>query len=509
MDQHTDNTPAAHPVGSEEGAVHRLLRNGVLNLVGQGAYAVAYVAAVFALARGLGTAGFGEYYTLFALILIVQLLLEQGMPTVLTCRLSQRPARWRETVAEAGGVCVLLTLGCLVVWAVLGAGWAWLRGDAGLLVPFAAAGVACAAILVERFCGGVFHAFESFGCENLCKIVQGVLFAGLVIGLVAAGQATVASVMVALAVSHLVTALVMLACLQRRWRCLACRFRWAVAKDWLAEASLLGLGDIGRGLTWQLDTLLLGAFRPAAVVGIYSVAFRPLGPLNWLPRCLLQAAFPSLARQAEQDRDSLNRSIATSLRLLWMASLPIAVVVCVFAEPLVVLLAGPEFREAALPLQLLIWIVALSFLSYQFRYFFTAVGRLGLYVKLVGAVLALEVVLKLALIPWAGCYGACASSLLGELVFTAAGLALCRRLGIDGIEWGAMLRAALAAAVMAAVLWLMRDAALPLLALGAALATALYFVLCGLLGSLRWNEVKRLGEAFGGLFRPAARGVEV
>jgi O-antigen/teichoic acid export membrane protein len=256
-----------------------------------------------------------------------------------------------------------------------------------------------------------------------------------------------------------------------------------------------------RRLTWQLDTVLLGLLQPPAVVGIYSVGYRPLGPLNWLPQTISWAWFPSFARLAVENPAELKKPFAHSIRLLWISSLPIAVAICMCAEPIVLLIAGPEYLEAAIPMRLLIWIATFTFLSVQFRFVFTAVGRQRLFAWLVIGVFILEAVIELALIPRWGYFGACAGSLGGELVLTLAGLALCVYLGAGEIDWLPMASATLAGGVMAAVLWMVQGLPLPLLACAVMAATGVYVFVCLLLGALTRDDMQRLYEAFRGTSR--------
>ena len=186
--------------------------------------------------------------------------------------------------------------------------------------------------------------------------------------------------------------------------------------------------------------------------------------------------------------------------LLWIASLPIGVFFCVCAEPVVLLLAGRDYLEASQPLRVVIWISCLSFLSFPFRFLFTASGTPRLYAWLVLAVLTTQTVLGIALIPWWGYWGAWRGSLLAETLFTLVGLILCRRLGMGELGWRPMAWAAVAVAVMAALLWPARGLALPLLGLAAAGSTVAYFALCVLLGAL-CRRKSRFREALGG--RPA------
>ncbi len=486
---------------SAAGSLQRIVQNSAFNLTAQGLYAVFHLAVVFILARQLGKEVFGEYYTLFALILAVQTVAEAGLSTVLTCRIVQAPERWKETTAEADGIFVAVGLASLGLFLGLGGMWAWLRGDAGVLVSCAAAGVACAALQAQRFAAGVLHAFELFGYENLAKILQGVIFVALVLGLVWQRMLGLQATLVALAVSQVAVAVFLLACLQRRWQCLAWRGSLGRVRAWLAEAVPLGLGDVVRGITWQLDTLLLGLLQPAAVVGIYSVAYRPLGPLNWLPRAVLTAAFPSFARMADGNREALERTFAGSIRLLWIASLPLAVAICVCAEPVIRLVAGEEYLEAAAPMRILIWVATLSFLSFQFRFLFAALGKTRVFIRLVVAILAIEAGLQLLLIPRWGYFGACFGTVVGELAFTVAGLAICRRLGVGRIEWRAMFAAVLAATAMAGLLLPARRLGLLPLALAVSAEGGVYLALCVSFGALRWPEVCLFGSLVIGPFR--------
>jgi O-antigen/teichoic acid export membrane protein len=247
--------------------------------------------------------------------------------------------------------------------------------------------------------------------------------------------------------------------------------------------------------------------QPAAVVGIYSVAYRPLGPLNLIPFAVLTALFPSFARMAGQDRAALARAFASSLRLMWVVSLPIAVVISAFAEPIVIALAGPGYRESAIPLRVLIWITSLSFLSFQFRFLFAALGKSQIYLRLIALVFLMEAVVEAALIPSLGYLGACLGSLLGEMFFTVAGLVLCQRLGIGGVEYGTMARATLAAAAIGGAIGYVRGASQHPAVTG--IISIILIFMCGLsfvlLGCIRRGEILQLAAAIKGVLRSVVR----
>jgi O-antigen/teichoic acid export membrane protein len=483
------------PSDQRLGSVHRILRNGTFNLAAQGLNAAFNIGFVWILGNHLNKEGIGAYYAVFAWIMVIQQLAETGTSLLLTRRLIQKPDHYAETVAEATGLFGAIGLASILGLAGVGAVRAGISHDPEVLSYFIVAGVACAFIQVQRFAAGIFRAHELFGYENLGRILQGGLLAGLAWLMVEMKMASVASMVAMLAVSHGLAGLFLVSGLWTKLTRRAPRLNLALAKDWLREAIPLGLGDVTRNATWQLDTLMLDWLQPEAVVGIYSIAYRPLGPLNWLPKAVLAAAFPSFARMAAGDRASLRTAFANSTRLLWIISLPLAIAVCAGAEFLIAFLA-PDCGEAVVPMRILIWVAVLSFLSTQFRFVFAAVGQQNILARLVIGTFLIEAVVELVLIPFWGYFGACAGTLAGEMFFTVAGLYVCRRLELGEPDWGALLRAGVAAAGMGAWLWLAHGGSLASLLLNLAGASTLYLILCIALRALHWREVQRLFEAF-------------
>src|SRR5437016_1276076 len=66
----------------------RLLGKSLFNMAVQALHAVLNLVTFFVLARSLGKQVFGEYALLYALIMVVQLVIEAGTTTLLTCRIA-------------------------------------------------------------------------------------------------------------------------------------------------------------------------------------------------------------------------------------------------------------------------------------------------------------------------------------------------------------------------------------------------------------------------------------
>lgn len=481
-----------------------MVRNSGINAVGTAVAMLFNFIAVFVLARRLGDSVFGLYFTVFAITLVVYFVLESGITTVLTRRIAREPHLLKQFVSEGMGLLAVICLLAVVMMTCIGAAWAgwqaWRGTSTGVesltgtaLIPiFAIAGVACAARLVLEFLAAAFRGLELMEYENIGRVIQAVVFALLVLTSVRGpAETAVYRAVWILVVTHVIGAAYMAVALQRGWHCLGLTVNGRVMRDWLPESLPLGIGDLVQRVAWQIDTILLGWLQPLSQVGLYSIAYRPLQPLNLVPRTVLSVTFPLFSRLAELDRRSLGRVFVKSIRLLWIVSLPVSIGICVAARPIIVIPAGEKFADAVQPMRVLIWIVNLSFISTQFRFLFTALGKQVIFTRLVVPMLIGKTLLELALIPMFGLWGACAGSLVAEAAFLAAGLVVCHRLGLGRLEWGRMALAIPPAAIMAAVLWPLRDIHWALLIPTIGVATLAFFVLCVVFGAIERDERMR------------------
>jgi O-antigen/teichoic acid export membrane protein len=221
--------------------VHRILRNGTFNVLAQILYALFQAVVVIVLARVLGPNEFGQYQTLFTLIMIIQLIMEIGIGTFVTQRIAQAPDHWRQTVAEASGVFTLVAAASVAVFVALGGIWAGVAQDPAILLYCGIAGVVVAAIQVQRLTTGVLRAYDKFGTENLARILEGSSFAVLVLALWLVGRATVTTTMVMLAVSRILASALLVAGMRRQCGFFPWHLSWPVLKGWVRQAIPLGL----------------------------------------------------------------------------------------------------------------------------------------------------------------------------------------------------------------------------------------------------------------------------
>src|ERR1700731_4183365 len=102
-------------------------------------------------------------------------------------------------------------------------------------------------------------------------------------------------------------------------------------------------------------------------------------------------------------------------------------------------------------MRILVWKILFASLAILYRFVFAAIGKLPSLARIVLLAAALDAATELILIPRWGYLGACCGTLLGEFVFTALTIAVCRQLSIRCMDWASLARAALAGGAMAAL----------------------------------------------------------
>ncbi len=470
---------------------HVIVRNSAFNLLGMALIVPLNFLALFTLARRLGQQSLGIFFAIFAISAVIFLMSSVGVTTVLTRRIAQAPERLREIVAEAVGLWLVISAISVTALLVVCSAWShWLLEKPLSWPLLVAASVAIVARHGLELAAAVARGIERFEFENLARVIQVGSFCMVVLLAVDAERNGSLVAFAGYALSNILGLAFLAVVLATRWNCRSFSLRFSSVKYWFSESWPVGAGDIFRQIGWQTEILMLSALQSPAAVGIYSVAYRPLQPLQILPRSLVSVTFPKMSRMATEDPASISSMVSESTLLLWMLSLPMAVSVTVCAQPLIRATAGTEFDAAALPLQLLIWLTGFTFINTQSRFVFSATGRERSYWALTCGVLLPKLLIAAICIPLFGIYGACFSCLAGEMMLAVAGLTVLYAAGLAVIPWLRLAKVCVAAIVMAVPLVVLigQTDSLPVLVFACGGGTVLFFVSCLMLGV--WSRVQ-------------------
>lgn len=323
----------------------------------------------------------------------------------------------------------------------------------------------------------VFQAYEHMEYFLYSQIPTKYLNAGfgILVILLGGGIIGVAIVTAVAALAGLVMSLVML------HRYVGAPAREVQPRGWpglYRDAAPFGLQETLGQLIYRVDTVLLSLYASAAVVGWYGASYRLLEATLFLAWSVAGSATPMFTYLTERTAPRLSVAFEKSLKFVAVLMVPAAVTFTVCAEPLINLVYGiDQFGPAVGSLRWLAW----ASLAYGIGHVSGALvlihrrGRVTVFAT--AAVAAQNLVLCLVLIPAFSLDGAAAATLVSEVTLCLLSVILAvpvvGRLRLHVVLGGPLV----AGAVMAAVMYFVRDSlvlALPLGTLAYLAALALF-----------------------------------
>ncbi|MEI6042755.1 MAG: flippase [Chloroflexota bacterium] len=233
--------------------------------------------------------------------------------------------------------------------------------------------------------------------------------------------------------------------------------------------------EISSNLYLYLDAIILAALTNETVVGYYSVPTRLFGTLMVVPMVVGQAVLPTLSRlavDAAQENSTMYELSRKTLSFLMCSSLPVAVGTTVMAEPIINFFYQSEFAPSIPIMIFLGWTVVPTYLGIGLVQILIAQNRQTAWTKLMVMAIFVNFGFNLMLISYFqtnsgnGGVGAAMALFLTELIIGVFGVRIVGGKIINSQLILSMLKSLVAALVMGALIWPLRDTLLfiPILA---------------------------------------------
>ena len=429
-----------------KGLGSELTRNGIGSLVLKAAYILLSFAITVTLARMLGADGYGVYAYVFALVSLLSIPAEFGLPNLVVRETAMALARQK--------------------WGAIQGVWRWAGKITAILTATLVLGAGLAVVifgdrfsreqLVTLFWGLALVPLVALGdlrgaaLRGLNRVIQGqlpeqALRPGFYILLIL-GAAFVFSVgkftpSIAMSLQMLAAVFAFVIGAWLLWRATPLEVRQAKpvyeSRRWFAStlplAFISGMGLINS----YTSIIMLGLFVTSSDIGIYRVADQMALLVSISLQAINMVVAPQFARlYAVGNKARLQRLATTSARAVLSLTLPVVVVFLLFGKPLLKFIFGAEFVLAYGPLSIL----AVGQLVNS------AMGSVGFLLIMTGheqdtargvAVAAVgNIVLNLVLIPLWGTQGAALASAITMTVWNILlWLAVRRRLMINSMAF--------------------------------------------------------------------------
>ncbi len=272
-----------------------------------------------------------------------------------------------------------------------------------------------------------------------------------------------------------------------------------INREAMGESFPLMLNHLLATLFFRIDVVLLEALKGARVVGWYSVVYTWVDTIGVIPSFFTQALFPVMSRQAHEDRNALRASWESSLKIMSLIVVPVAVLTTLLATPLITVLGGPQYLPyGATALRVFIWAMVIGWLNSVTQYVLIALDRQRTLTVafVIGA--AFNIIANLILIPRYSFVGAAAVTIASEvLLLITFTVVLRQELGAVN-PLSAVWRVWLAGLAMAAAAW---AGALLSIWLGLAVSLLAYGVMLLLIHPFTPAELERVGLMLPGPLR--------
>jgi O-antigen/teichoic acid export membrane protein len=173
------------------------------------------------------------------------------------------------------------------------------------------------------------------------------------------------------------------------------------------------------------DVQLIAALLPTSAVGLWSAPFKLLNLLGYVGQSVANAVAPRMALGSRSGPDA--RAFSVGLR--WLLILHAAVVagVVAWAEPITMLLLGPDFSGSVDVLRALTPVLLLRGISPLISESVNYIGEAGRRLPIVLASLTVNFVIDLTLLPVIGITAAAIGTGVAYCLYVPAHLRLCRR----------------------------------------------------------------------------------
>jgi O-antigen/teichoic acid export membrane protein len=413
-----------------------------------------------------------------------------GMDTLLTKEIARRPERAADLFASTIVLRVLLfTLAFAAISAYLNVfhypaetvGVVWIIGLSTLFWNLSAA------------CQATLQGLERMGFMTLGNVLGKVVNTVGAIALLLLGQGVNAVAWV-IVLAALVTFAMQLRQVTRLYPLRPPKggFGWSAGKDMLRAGLPYLFSGLFLVLYAQADVVIISLLVDEKTIGWYGAAGQLFTTLMFIPNVFITAVFPALSRMYTNAAGALPKLMRKSFDWLMLLSVPIGLGLCIIADPLVVLLFGPEFEQSGPVLSLMGLVLILTYQNMLLGRFLVSTDRQAVWARVMLAAVIVTVGLDFVLVPWCsrvfgnGGIGGSLSFIVTELGMFVFGVRHLPNGSLGRANAWTAARIWVAGLVMMGVTWWLRSAMIVFPVLAGAFVYAAMIVLLRVVPAEDW-----------------------
>ena len=204
---------------------------------------------------------------------------------------------------------------------------------------------------------------------------------------------------------------------------------------------------------FKLDTVMLSVMKPAQDVGIYSVAYKVLEAVIFLPAIYIGLVMPLLSRFAVKSRAEFIKTFKSAFNVITIFALYFSAYIFLMSDWIVKAIGGADFLPASPVLKILSFAIFLIFFGNLGGNAIIALNlqKKAMWIYLTGAVI--NVGLNFLLIPKYSYFAAASTTVITEIFITITMFWLIRRSVKIAINKTLLAKTILAMAIIVALMF--------------------------------------------------------
>lgn len=245
-----------------------------------------------------------------------------------------------------------------------------------------------------------------------------------------------------------------------------------------------------------IDSVLLSMLSTDTNVAWYGAAYKIAFSLAFIPAAFGAALFPAFSANYIHAKDKLARNFEKAMYYLLILAIPIAVGVAILSKEIILFIYHPEYLASGFILKLLIISLVFVFLSYPAGSLLMACNRQKTQTVICAAVLLVNVILNIILIPYWAHLGATIATLICNFLTFILPLYFIRQvIDYDGwFIWRGFYKDLFAAVLMGIIIYLIKDYLPILITVG--IGAVIYGILIYGLQGITRNDLNYIKDSF-------------
>jgi O-antigen/teichoic acid export membrane protein len=410
------------------------------------------------LPRYLGAASIGKLHLAYSLWAMTSILATFGMDMMIIKEVARRPER----IGDLFGTTIYLRLILFVLGSLGIVAYAHLAGYPNeTIYVIYIIGVSNFILQFSGACEAVLIGLERMEFVSLGGIASKLIHTFATLLLLFLGQPLLVIATVAIGGSLVHLALVYISVL--RLAKLSLRFNLGTAQWMMRESSSYLMVRLAIVVYQQIDIVIISLLVNEKNVGWYGTADQLFGTFLFVPTVFITAVYPVLSRTYANAPDSVIQIVRKSFDIMWLTAIPAGMGVLLIANPLMVLLFGPDFTNAGPILSVFGLVMILTYQNMMLGQFLISTDRQKPWSRVIALAALMTIPLDLVFIHAAerqlgiGAVGGAISFLVTEMFMMMAALYLMPKGYLTWDNARRALRVVAAGLAMVGAAWWFRE----------------------------------------------------